>query len=325
MPAQYPNNLNEIYGGSSVAAMNATMQQQANAEAQDRLDQQRQTLANQFSEQANPIKVQQEQANLDATRAELPGKQAQSRILGTTANIGEATQDSDIQAKLSSNRTRMSDDEITQHGNILRGLAGVAGMIDQGAPLPLDMQQAMEQKYPGMLQKLQDPLVRQRIIQGNKLWAEMDQKHQRAKELEKMKLDVTQSEGAANRKNAWDIANLRFSTMLELASRKADKAVNDKDFKAASIHWDNIADQLEQQGDPKASAARDRAAYYAKLATTAPVNQSGIDTSAAANTGTIQAPPTPATGAPSVGAPLAKPAEMQLPGGITVRVKQSHP
>lgn len=314
MPAQYPNNLNEIYGGSSIAAMNATMQQQANAEAQDRLDQQRQTLANQFTEQVNPIKLQQEQAALDTTNAELPGKQAQSRILTTNANIGEATQDSDIQAKISSNRTKMSDDEITQYGNILRGLAGVAGMIDQGAPLPLDMQQAMEQKYPGMLQKLQDPRVRQKIVQGNKLWAEMDQKHQRDKELERMRLDVNQSEGKANRQTQWDIANLRFSTMLELASKKADKAVNDKDFKAASIHWDNIADQLEQQGDPKASAARDRAAYYAKLATTAPVNPSRIDPSAAANTGTIQAPPTPATGAPSVGAPLAQQQVIEIGG-----------
>lgn len=302
MPAQYPNNLNELYGGSSIAAMNATMQQQANAEAQDRLDQQRQTLANQFSEQVNPIKVQQEQAALDTTNAELPGKQAQSRILTTNANIGEATQDSDIQAKLSSNRTKMSDDEITQHGNILRGLAGVAGLIDQGMPLPLDMQQAMEQKYPGMLQKLHDPRVRQKIVQGNKLWAEMDQKHQRDKELEKMRLDVTQSEGAANRKNAWNIANLRYDTMREQWMAKAKQYAEAKNWRHASIQWDNIADTLEGEGKTQqASQARERARFYVNLELLASQGKSTLDMEKAANEGNFSyREPTTAPLAPPV-------------------------
>jgi hypothetical protein len=314
MPAQYPNNLNEIYGGSSIAAMNATMQQQANAEAQDRLDQQRQTLANQFTEQVNPIKLQQEQANLDTTNAELPGKQAQSRILNTNANIGEATQDTDIKAKLSSNRTKMSDDEITQHGNILRGLAGVAGMIDQGAPLPLDMQQAMEQKYPGMLQKLQDPRVRQKIVQGNKLWAEMDQKHQRDKELEKMRLDVTQSEGKANRQTQWDIANLRYDTMREQWAAKASQSAGAKNWAQASIQWNNIADTLEtERKSPQAAQARERAQFYANLELLKSQGKPTLDMEKAANEGNFSyRAPTTAPLAPPVNGVKAKEDQQQV-------------
>lgn len=154
MPAQYPNDLNSIYSGSSIAAMNNTMQQQANAEKNDELDQQRQTLANQFTEKVNPIKLEQEKASLETTQAELPGKRAQSSILGTTADIGEATKDSDIKSKLSTNMTKMTSDDITRHGDTLRGLAGVANLIDHGTPLPLEMQQSIESKYPGMLEKM---------------------------------------------------------------------------------------------------------------------------------------------------------------------------
>lgn len=322
MPAQYPNDLNSIYSGGSIAAINGTLQQQANAEAQDRLDQQRQTLANQFTEQANPIKLQQEQANLEQTLAQNPGVAADSRRKVVEAGTAEATQSSDIKAKLSKNLAGMSDDRVKQLGNMGQSMIHMADLVDGGQQVPLDVQQSLP---PEIIQALSTPEGRQKLRKRGRQMALDTSEHIRAKELEQMRLDVTQSEGKANRQTQWDIANLRFSTMLELASKKADKATQDKDFKAASIHWDNIADQLEQQGDARATQARERAAYYAKLATTAPVNQAGIDTSAAANTGTIQAPPSPATGAPSVGAPLAKPAEVQLPGGITVRVKNSHP
>lgn len=314
MPAQYPNNLNEIYGGSSVAAMNATLQQQANAEAQDRLDQQRQTLANQFSEQANPIKVQQEQANLDTTRAELPGKQAQSRILGTTASIGEATQDSDIKSKLASNLAKMSSDEVTQHGNVLRGLAGIANMIDQGSPLPLDMQQSMEQKYPGMLQKMQDPATRQKIIQGSNFWAELDQEHQRS--MAKQQLVNTGHENVARiNAEARIQAALAKARDHGTAASSLEKALTSGNPEAVAAAYDRMAQTSEDPNQQQYYAVKSQ--EYRQRANQVVVlrRPPGIDIPTAASGGGIQAPPIPQAPAPI----LPGGAKKEADGSITIQ------
>lgn len=311
MPAQYPNNLNEIYGGSSIAAMNATMQQQANAEAQDRLDQQRQTLANQFTEQVNPIKLQQEQANLNTTNAELPGKQAQSRILNTNANIGEATQDSDIKAKLSKNLTGMSDDQVKQLGNMGQSMIHMADLVDGGQQVPLDVQQTLP---PEIIQALSTPDGRNKLRQRGRQMALDTSEHIRAKELERMRLDVTQSEGKANRQTQWDIANLRYDTMREQWAAKASQSAGAKNWAQASIQWNNIADTLETEGkSPQAAQARERAQFYANLELLKSQGKPTLDMEKAANEGNFSyRAPTTAPLAPPVNGVKAKEDQQQV-------------
>jgi hypothetical protein len=308
MPAQYPNNLENMLG-SGGTSIDFTLAQQRNAEAQDQLDQQRQTLANQFSEQANPIKLQQEQANLESTQAQIPGQQAQSRILNTSADIGEATKDSDIKAKLSRDLTSMSTDQITKLGNQGQAMIQMATLAEGGEMPSLEQQQMLP---PGLMQKLTTPEGRKWLTEKGTFISTHTAQH--LADMEKTRADNAARERVAKYgyDRGVDVQAMKSDTLLKIQLDKAQKAVGEKKFEAASLHFDNLGDSLESQAaqvvDPttkqnlltQAASAKQRGAYYANLAKTAPANTNSVSIPTAASGGGIVPVAPPATGAPSL-------------------------
>lgn len=314
---QYPTNLQEAFTGISVPAFMAARQQLQDAQANEALNQKKAQQDYDLQQQKTPYELEKlglENQQIGLTNTGLGYTNRQQAVKAAT---DEALQQSNIQKGLSANQTAMDIDKVKQLGAMADHASKIADAIDSGVPLL----SVADRLPPDIAQVLAQPGGTQRLRQ----WAAQVAAHSQ-EQLQTMQKVNAENASAERRttstnKTNWDIANLKSSTMLQVSANKAQKAVDLKKFDQASLYFDLLADQMVEAGNQEqANALRERATYYANLAKQAPTDPNKLNVPEVAK---LPSNPKPATGAPEVKGTGTQPAQVQLPGGITVKVKQT--
>ena len=314
MPAQYPNNLENIMSSSDPVSMRYAMQQQGNALAQDRLDQQRQTLANQYSEQENPIKIKQAQANLEQTQATTPGIAAQSGLSQLKLENAKVTQDSDQQSAIHENLKKVSDSDLQRFQAMGQHMVQMADYVDQGGTVPIEAQGQLPKDVVDQLSTSQG---RQKLRQRGMQMAADTAEHIQARQLEGMRNNTTIRAAQIAADSRLQSMQLRLQ-MQHQASNLMEKALLSGNPEQVAAAYDMKAQIAAQDGDNEAMQyAVQKSKEYRQRANSVAINKrpAALDMPAAANQGVIQNTPVPAAQAPIV--PGVK-ARKEADGSITL-------
>ena len=321
--AQYPTNLMDIMSGGSIAAGDMARQQFQTAQLSDLLNQQKAQQDYQFEADKHPLELDQSRANIGRTLADTAYTKENTESTRLKNVFDRDTLDSRIKTALADNDTKRAADIVTRTNAYAQHLSQLADYMDQGGTIPLAADLPDE--------------VKQLAARGTKAMRSYASSitYNDPKFLQEMRKQTNQqgfqaSEREKDRQLSRDLSELKYDNLFKMADNKLKSAAGAKNWQQASIQADIQAAALEAAGKTEEAAnAKAWADYYRQLTMNlaGSSNAAKLDIAAAAKGDITLMPPPSVPAAPGKGTPVpaAASAPVQLPGGITVRIKSTTP
>ncbi|HET8689176.1 MAG TPA: hypothetical protein VFM18_21400 [Methanosarcina sp.] len=292
--AQYPTNLEGIFGNTSVAAMDMANKQFQAAQLADLMNQQKAQQEYDFANQDQPLNLQQKQATIDQTQANTGYLKANTTGQNLKNQLNQATLESDIAATLSNNKTKMSADQLKQYADLGQQALNLADYLKSGGTIPLNADLPDEIKT--LAAKGPDALR-----QWGQALADHSTSQLQAMQLEKQRGANSAEVARINQEGRIQAAALRASAGHRSADEALEKALTSGRWDQVATAYDYKAQQAQLQGDQdSATFYQQKAKEYADKFAASKVLPGQIDPIAAATGQGIKAKQASGTALPAL-------------------------
>lgn len=261
----YPGNLQAIFDSGSPDAMEMAFQQQRNANMLDQGSSQAQNLENYFTQQNMPTRLKQADTSLQMDQARLPGIVADSGTKQLAYKQGQMTSDTDVAAKLASNKSAISIDQAKQFSAMGQKMAQFADMVSKHGMPPLDVQQMVPQEWiqasqtPQGLQWLKNTGSAVMQHTADAIQKDMDRKSEEKRSAGNNATSIRVAEINANRPRGGSGSSLSYEELIKRAKTPQQRMTLNGSA-AAEMEFN-----AENEQDPQARAQLMKMAQYYRV------------------------------------------------------------